>query len=116
MTPLTLHPNELQQALSLKPGETLTLARPVEPQPVGVIDYIGVRAKDGLHGFKEDAHKHITLARSPFGPVGSEFFIVVDEGAGVTGYPDLHLIHKGTEVNQENGQWLFIGRLQVKGD
>ena len=116
---LTLYSQEVEHALSLQPGELLTLARPMEPQPEWeVMRYC-------WNGMSEP---EFWAKQSPFGKIGAEFWVQEEWNAipghgkrffifktgfpsddGTTWHPSstmkqeasrLTLIHKGTEVKR----------------
>ena len=95
MTPLTLYPQEIIQ---LQKGEVLVV-RPVEPQPPEDANswiernmYWNFWKADGSG---KDWPGTEGAIRSPFGPVGSEFWIVENDGHIEREYPDLIAIHEG---------------------
>lgn len=154
MTRLILHTEELTRALALQPGETLTIARPMEPQPPEGTKIVWPRCEGNSSrnenidfesdewSFEIDSfNRDCGRAKSPFGKPGQEFWVQEEfkRMDGFTQYKsDLHpdwygafnwqsakdmpqwasrltLIHKGTEVKQEDGKWKWYGKFEVVG-
>ena len=119
MTPLTLSPEEVEQA---KTGK-VTLVRPVEHRLNKSPDNYNARYTHGddLFEFRDiqpfDIETERFVVQAPLGKVGAEFWVRGDLARGTT--PDgkitrLILIHKGTRVEKRDGQWVFIGDMEVK--